>query len=72
MRIGGMDAKDLIAAEAMYHRRCILKLQQMARKADSSIQPEIASSSFIALCQELRFAVTTGQVLQLQDVWTRR
>ena len=27
MRIGEIDAKDLIAAEAMYHRGCILKVQ---------------------------------------------
>ena len=61
MRIGEMDSKDVIAAEAMYHRSCILKLQQTARKADSGIQPDIASSSFIALCQELRFAATRGK-----------
>ncbi|CAG9814726.1 unnamed protein product [Phaedon cochleariae] len=64
---------DLIAADAMYHSTCLVRLGRVKDAMDAATKNEDRRNMlpFWQLCKELRVAASLEKILKLDDVWQR-
>jgi hypothetical protein len=67
LRLAGVN--DLIAAEGKYHNKCLNAFKYDIQKTKKEC--ETIDLAMIFLVQELGYAASKNQILQLSDVWER-
>ena len=60
---------DLIAVEGKYHNKCLNAFKYGTQKTKK--ESETIDLAMIVLVQELGYAASKNQILQLSDVWER-
>ena len=69
MRLRQSDVNDLIAAEGKYHNTCLNYFRYSVHKTKSDNTN--ADIAMVFLIQELEYAATKSQIMQLSDIWDR-